>query len=71
MKKREVKRFDINLEAPSVVDKDVLMRALEYDRDQFEERYRKGYQEGYQEGYNDAIEKVKQVMERWMRGDES
>lgn len=53
------------------VDKDELMRALEYDRNQYEEGYRNGRLKGYCDGYNDAIEKVKQVMERWIRGDES
>ena len=41
--------YDINVNA------DELVKALQYDRNQYE----KGYKAGYEKGYNDAVESIK------------
>lgn len=34
------------------VDKDELVKALQYDRNQYEKGYKAGYEKGYDEGYD-------------------
>lgn len=40
------------------VDKEELLRALRYDRDQFRCGFDEGYDTGYNQGHNDAIKEI-------------
>ena len=41
------------------VDKEELIKALKYDREQYNEGYTNGYTDGYTDGYVKAIEELK------------
>lgn len=45
----------INSQIGIEVNKEQLMHALKYDRDQYQKGYDDGHRDGYQEGYDDAI----------------
>lgn len=44
------------------VDKDELVKALTYDREQYD----KGYSDGYMKGTTETLEKVKTVLEKYL-----
>ena len=44
------------------IDKDELVKALNYDRDQYSKGYSNGYNKGYEKGREDAIENLKEVL---------
>ena len=48
------------------VDKDELIRALKYDREQYEQ----GYKDGYAEGMNAMKNKIKEILEEVLFGTE-
>lgn len=41
------------------VDKEELIKALNYDREQYDKGYRDGYEKGYQQAKEDLIEKIR------------
>lgn len=41
------------------VDKEELIKALAYDRGQYDKGYRDGYEKGYQQAKEDLIEKIR------------
>lgn len=51
---RAVLRYDVS------VDKDELIKALTYDREQYD----KGYSDGYIKGSTETLEKVKKALEK-------
>ena len=46
-----------------IVDKDELMKALEYDRDQYNKGYEDGYNTGIEEGVDRALEMIKSIVD--------
>lgn len=46
------------------VDKDELIKALSYDRGQWEQGYTYGYSEGYEQGRKEALESIKKYLNR-------
>ena len=42
------------------IDKEELVKALNYERDEYSKGYRYGYNEGYQKGRDDVIEELKE-----------
>lgn len=50
------------LEQGVVVDKQELIRALQYDRDQYDNGYRDGYEEGYRIGRNAVLIELKNML---------
>lgn len=44
------------------IDKHELIKALNYDRDQYSKGYGHGYKAGYEQGKVDAIEKLKELL---------
>ena len=44
------------------VNKDELLKALEYDRKQYQEGFRKGYDKGYEDGVNYALGKIQELV---------
>lgn len=52
-------RFELNID----IDKEELLKALRYDRDQYEVGYANGYNDGYDTGFHDAVEHLKNAVE--------
>lgn len=46
------------------VDKEELIKALSYDRGQWEQGYANGYSEGYEQGRKEALESIKKYLNR-------
>lgn len=44
------------------IDKNELVKALNYDRDQYSKGYGHGYKTGYEQGKADAIEELKELL---------
>ena len=47
------------------VDKDELIKALTYDREQYD----KGYSDGYVKGSTETLEKVKKALEKYLNNE--
>lgn len=47
-----IKKLEVN------VDKEELLKALSYDRDQYDAGYRDGRADGYKEGFNSAVKAI-------------
>lgn len=46
------------------VDKGELIKALTYDREQWEQGYTHGYNKGYEQGQKDALENIKEYVNK-------
>ena len=46
------------------VDKEELIKALNYDRGQYDKGYRDGYEKGYQQAKEDLIEKIRFLIQQ-------
>ena len=46
------------------VDKEELIKALSYDRGQWEQGYANGYSEGYEQGRKEALESIKEYVNK-------
>ena len=46
------------------VDKEELIKALSYDRGQWEKGYANGYSEGYEQGRKEALESIKEYVNK-------
>ena len=44
------------------VNKDELIKALNYDRQQYEQGYKNGYKDGYAKGIDDCMERLKELI---------
>ena len=44
------------------VDKNELLKALDYDRGQFKKGYNSGYQDGFEEGKEYSLEQIKKLL---------
>lgn len=52
-------RFELNID----IDKEELLKALRYDRGQYDAGYESGYNDGYDTGFHDAVEHLKNAVE--------
>lgn len=53
---RAVQQVDIQ------VDKDELIKALQYDRQQYDKGYRVGYDKGFSDGVDSVLSKIQEII---------
>ena len=53
----------VRLETRIDIDKDELIKALHYDRAQYDKGYEDGHNDGYDKGFHDAVEHLKKSVE--------
>lgn len=46
------------------VDKEELIKALRYDRQQYDKGYADGYSKGYEQGRKEALESIKEYVNK-------
>ena len=44
------------------VDKEELIKAISYDRNQYEKGYKRGYGDGYSKGIDDCFERLREII---------
>ena len=53
----------VRLETRIDIDKDELIKALHYDRAQYDKGYADGHKDGYHKGFHDALDQLKKSVE--------